>query len=170
MRAENSSVIDWDCCGSPQLRSTIAPMRFAPKRHLAPAFAIFASFTVAVLATLPAARGSGLARGAHGTSRDVTLAVRLAPGFEPTHRSRSLQLRIAQAGCGPRYERAKLAWSPHRLTITLLARPHPTDHEACAAYVALLRITVHLHRQLGDRAIFDGSSSPPRLVAGPPDS
>lgn len=123
---------------------------------------------LAVLATLTAASATVGANGAVAAPRDVTLPVRLAPGFAPTRLSSSLKLTITVEGCGPRYERTRLRWSARRLTITLLARPYMDTHVACPAFIALVPIDVPLHRALGDRAIYDGSADPPRLVTPAP--
>ncbi len=102
--------------------------------------------------------------------RFVDLPVALASGFHPQRTSRSIEVTFRQVGCGPIYDHARLRFSAHRLTVTLLARPGvpPGAHVVCPAYIAIRTLTIPLHRRLGARAIYDGGSDPPRLVARAP--
>jgi hypothetical protein len=112
--------------------------------------------------------GSSAAVGAVPFARRlIPLPFELAAKPRLTEGSTAVHLTVVQRGCGPIYDHPRLAWSPRRLTITLLARPWSTPMRravACPDYVAIRPVTVGLGRPLGRRSLYDGAYSPPRLV------
>ncbi|MFT3863744.1 MAG: hypothetical protein QM729_05680 [Solirubrobacterales bacterium] len=96
----------------------------------------------------------------------MKIAFSLDPAFRISPRSTTIHVKVTQSGCGPVYERALVRRSRRRLTITLLSAPWspPGKGTVCPDYIAIRPIAVPIGRPLGDRAIYDGATSPPHRV------
>jgi hypothetical protein len=120
---------------------------------------------VSVAALLPTAGAT--ASQTHRSSGLLAIPFSIAAEPALEEGSTKLHLLVEQRGCGPIYERPRLAWSPGRLTVTMLARPWPRpagEPVACPQYIAIRPLTIPLGRPLGTRTLFDGFYRPPRAA------
>jgi hypothetical protein len=131
------------------------------RSHLYMPLATFAALALCLFAGLTSARAAaGQAR------HHVKIAFTLDPAFKVSPQSTTIHVKVMQSGCGPVYERALIHRSPRRLTITLLSAPWspPGKGTVCPDYIAIRPIALPIGRPLGERAIYDGTYSPPREI------
>jgi hypothetical protein len=120
-----------------------------------------------------------LAGGAPLAASNVPVRFSLARGSHPSRSTRVLSLvyHVTFGGCEtgpPPFAGYALAWTPHRLTVTLFLRP-ATPFPAGRICPLIERIQsvverIKLPHALGRRTLYDGATNPPTVVRPSPSS